>query len=103
MVILYKANYYLYTVLVIKSPSFLGKYFRINGDTLYFSEGWIPACAGMTERGAGMTDREEKWGYKRRMSFMCTGLPRRDAPRKDRKYFTFSFQGRKEKDGSVMQ
>jgi len=53
-------------------------------------------------KGSG-NDREEKWGYKRRMSFMGTGLPRRCVPRKDRKYFTLTFQGRKEKDGSVMQ
>jgi hypothetical protein len=34
--ILYKTDYYLYTVPVVKSPAFLGKYFGINGDTLYF-------------------------------------------------------------------
>jgi len=36
-VILYKANCYIYTALFVKSPSFLGKYFGIKGDTLYFS------------------------------------------------------------------
>jgi len=34
-----------------KNPSFFK-------EKVAMTEGWIPACAGMTERGVGMTERE---------------------------------------------
>jgi hypothetical protein len=53
--------------LLSKSPSFLEEKFSVSDEgnrdyrvvsLLAMTEGWIPACAGMTEREAGMTERE---------------------------------------------